>query len=128
MLRGALLLTLLIQSIGRPSSAGSEVLPLPLGLAAYIVSPFQGRWLFSATVVRFEAVLVHYGVTTLEQVFDTSLTVDGQEFLQARMYMPKIRETDECLDPERVLWRSGCRESDFSANLPAQALTLGVCV
>jgi len=122
-LRAALFLATIILSLGADSA--SKPLARPQGLDTHIVRPFDNRWLFDATVVRFEAVLVYHGATTRGLSFDVVLTVDGVDVVEARMYMAQIKAQDECLDPRDFLWRSSCGETDFKASFPERAHTLG---
>ena len=97
----AVLFLATILTLGADVSTVKSLSP-PLGLDAHIVSPFDNRWLFEATLVRFEAVLIYHGVTTRGLSFDVVLTVDGLHVVEARMYMAQIKAHDECLDPKET--------------------------
>jgi hypothetical protein len=100
---------------------------VPAGTVAYIVSPNDGRWLFSGAglVGVLEAVVIHYGVTDEALVYDAVLSIDGQVLMQQRLYLPTIRAGDQCLDPSVTRWRTGCREVDIVFDLPSHALSKG---
>ena len=69
MRRAALVVAVLLQLTSLPAHSQADS-DSPASTFAYIVSPNDGRWLFSAGLVgaphsslRFEAVVIHYGVT-----------------------------------------------------------------
>ena len=114
----------LMAPVGRASPAGPVDSP-PAGTAAYIVSPKDGRWLFRAAGLRFDAVVIHYGETDGDLAYDSELYVDGQLYGHDRVFVPKVHADDQCLDPSAVLWRSGCTEVDIGVQIPGQALSEG---
>ena len=115
-------------SLRNPAGESRDSDSPPAGTVAYIVSPNDGRWLFSTGLhssLRFEAVVIHYGVTDQPLVYDAVLSIDGQELMQQRLYFPTIRAGDQCLDPSVTRWRTGCGEVDIGVDLPSHALSEG---
>jgi hypothetical protein len=115
-------------SLRNPAGESRDSDSPPAGTVAYIVSPNDGRWLFSTGLhssLRFEAVVIHYGVTDQPLVYDAVLSIDGQELMQQRLYFPTIRAGDQCLDPSVTRWRTGCGEVDIGFDLPSHALSKG---
>ena len=139
MLRTALVVAALLQlqaglaASSRTTGESRDSDSPPAGTVAYIVSPIDGRWLFRTACIvgvshyslRFEAVVIHYGVTDKALVYDAVLSIDGQVFMQQRLYFPKIRAGDQCLDPLAVRWRTACGEVDIRFDLPSHALSEG---
>ena len=141
MRRAALVVAALLQvtSVPAHSQADSDS---PASTFAYIVSPNDGRWLFSAGLVgaphsslRFEAVIIHYGVTDEALDYDAVLSIDGQVLMQEQIFFSTIRADDKCLDPHTcvcvracvcaVRSRTGCGEVDIGVDLPSHALSEG---
>ena len=134
MLRVALVVAALLQltaglaaSLRTPGGETRDSDSVPAGTVAYIVSPNDGRWLFSGAglVGVLEAVVIHYGVTDEALVYDAVLSIDGMVLMQQRLYLPTIRADDQCLDPSVTRWRTGCREVDIVFDLPSHALSKG---
>ena len=134
MLRVALVVAALLQltaglaaSLRTPGGESRDSDSVPAGTVAYIVSPNDGRWLFSGAglVGVLEAVVIHYGVTDEALVYDAVLSIDGLVLMQQRLYLPTIRADDQCLDPSVTRWRTGCREVDIVFDLPSHALSKG---
>jgi hypothetical protein len=124
------------ESLSNPAGESKDLDSLLAGTVAYIVSPNDGRWLFSAaghahlvgvphSSLRFEAVVIHYGVTDEPLVYDAVLSIDGQVLMQQRLYFPTIRAGDQCLHPSVTRWRTGCGEVDIGFDLPSHALSKG---
>ena len=139
MLRTALVVAALLQlqaglaASSRTTGESRDSDSPPAGTVAYIVSPMDGRWLFRTAYLvgvshyslRFEAVVIHYGVTDEALVYDAVLSIDGHVLMQQRLYFPKIRAGDQCLDPLGGRWSTACGEVDIGFDLPSHALSEG---